>query len=209
MFNSIRRAMRASAAVAATVLFLGSCAATSNPPPASVASPVGPSHSAEGAPSEPASMPSPSVAIDLVGRWERNQTCLELVDTYNNVGLQSFIESSLVGVGFVVDAVKDHGHPCRGTKVVHRSQVFSVDGSYAGLDPTGTAVDGGSWQITSPGMLEISDGEESTTFRYRVDGGLLAFELIWEKPCSTFECRDHMSWATETFTLGPWALTSP
>jgi hypothetical protein len=207
MINSMRGAARASATVVSTVLFLASCAASSNPPPASTASIAPPSHSAEATLSEPTTTPSPSVGNDLIGRWERDQTCLELVDTYNRVGLKSFIGSSLVGIGFVEGAVKDDGHPCRGAKVVHRSQVFSFDGSYAGLDPSGIPVDGGRWQIASPGMLEISDGEESTTFRYRVDRGLLTFEVIWPKPCRTFECQDHMSWATETFTLGPWAQT--
>jgi hypothetical protein len=199
--------VRASAALALTGLALAACTATLNSASPSVVSPASSPRSAQPS-SESTATPSPSPSNDLVGRWERNQTCLELVDTYNRVGLKSFIESSLVGIGFVDGAVKDAGHPCRGAKVVHRSQVFSADGSYAGLDPSGTQVDGGRYRITDPGLMEISDGEERTLFRYRVAGGSLTFEVIWPKPCRTFQCLDHMSWATETFTLGLWARTS-
>lgn len=156
----------------------------------------------------PTSTPSPSVGNDLIGRWERDQTCLQLVQAYRAAGLESFIAGSLVGIGFTAGQV-DLDEPCEGAIGVHRSQVFAAEGSYAGLDPTGSQVDGGQFRITAPGVLDISDGEESTTFAYTVDRDSLTFEVIWPTPCSTFECLDHMAWATETFTLGPWVRTAP
>ena len=152
-------------------------------------------------------MPIPSVepADDLLGRWDRDQACLELVDAYERAGLASFIGSSLVGIGFLEVAPDDPENPCLHAKTVHRSLAFSVDGSYAGLDPSGTPVDGGRYRITSPGKVELSEETERTSLSYSVDGDSLTFELVWPVPCETIECLDHMAWATETFTLGPWA----
>jgi len=155
-------------------------------------------------------VPGPQIATAIIGAWQRDQACEELVAAYTEAGLEAFTDQALVGIGFLEEPpISGATDPCLGAQLVRRTLVFGPDRSFAGLDSMGKQVDGDRYMVTPTGVVRIADAEGSTMLTFTAGSDSVSFEVIPPQTCATFECRDRLAWATETFALGPWSRTGP
>jgi hypothetical protein len=132
------------------------------------------------APTSPASSATTPTS-DLVGVWERTQTCQELVSVLTRYGLQDAILPGIAGDSWIpgvsdASQIKDPRHPCRGAAPRKHSHFFTADGQFGSRDATGQQVDDGPYRITGAGTVAISD--DGTLFHYTVDDDTLTLEPV-------------------------------
>ena len=97
------------------------------------ATPIGP------AASDAAATPSDVPTIALVGTWERENRCQELVSAFTEAGLERWIVEFVAGNGFVPgvrspDQIADPADPCKGAVARQHSRFFTDDGRFGSLD---------------------------------------------------------------------------
>ena len=147
------------------------------------ASPSGPAQSDS---AEPLLSGAPATAVaastapaDLVGEWERETRCDEIVAALDEAGLEQWIPE--VAAGFVPgatgpDAIADPADPCRDAVPLRHSHFFTADGQFGSRDQDGNQVDDGTYQIVDEGTFVVSKEFPDVTFQYAIDGDSLTLE---------------------------------
>jgi hypothetical protein len=126
-----------------------------------------------------ASAPSGSEA--LVGTWERETRCEELVSVLTEAGLEQWVLESVAGNGFVPgvrnpDQIADPTNPCEGAVPREHSHFFTDDGQFGSLDWNGDAVDDGTYEVVDENTFVISKEFPDVTFDFVIDGDTIRFE---------------------------------
>ena len=165
------RAMRLLVAVAA-ILFAacGSASPSVRRRPSLRADPSGAPATAAAASTAPA---------DLVGEWERETRCEEIVAALQAAGLEKW--NVEVAAGFVPgaegpEAVEDPAEPCRDAVPLRHSHFFTADGQFGSRDQDGNQVDDGTYRIVDEGTFVVSKEFPDITFHYSIDGDSITFE---------------------------------
>lgn len=166
--------MKLLAAVGLVVVLAG-CASSTTSSRAPSEGPVTPAPAPFGSPAlsaEPA---------DLVGEWERETRCDEIVVALNEAGLQQWIPE--VASGFVPgasgpEAIDDPADPCRDAVPMRHSHFFTADGLFGSRDANGDQVDDGSYRIVDNGTFVVSKEFPDVTFHYAIDGDSISFEPV-------------------------------
>jgi hypothetical protein len=158
------------AAVVAFALMAASC--SSNPSPS--------------APAESIVAPTPSdeaAAAALVGTWERETRCEELVSELTEAGLGNWVVEFVAGNGFVpgvrsADQIADPAHPCAGAVPRRHSHFFTEDGLFGSLDWNGEPVDDGTYRVVDENTFVVSKEFPDVTFDFTVRDDTIAFEPL-------------------------------
>ena len=112
---------------------------------------------------------APSPSSPLVGRWEREQTCDQLVDALRAADLEPVLPSLLPD--WFPDATPDQlarrQEPCRGATTRPHSHFFTQDGQFGSVDGTGQQVDDGRYEIVDATTVHIGQG----VFTYSITNG--------------------------------------
>jgi hypothetical protein len=143
---------------------------------------------------------APSVVNNaLVGEWERETTCAELVQALRDAGLERFTAEFVTGNRFVpsaesADQLADPRQPCKGAVSRKHSHFFTEDGRFGSRDWNGEDVDDGAYRINE-GRMVISKEFPEVTFRYHVEGDTITFHPVIPENCSTFRCAWSVSMA--------------
>lgn len=124
-----------------------------------------------------ASSASRLAASPLVGRWERLNTCQELVADLKRAGLGATVAQAWVGQtsstgesSFKPGSPKPTlAHPCSGAIPRKHSHFFSTSGRFGSLDWNGGQVDDGPYRIVNTHTVEI--GMAHVRFRFTIRGG--------------------------------------
>jgi hypothetical protein len=161
--GSIVPRSRALVLAAAVGLLLGACS-TSTPATGSTA------------PSE-----EPEAVPTLVGTWQRETRCEELVSALTDAGLEQWVLEGVAGNSFVPgvtapNEIADPADPCAGAVPRVHSHVFTEDGAFGSLDWNGEPVDDGTYEIRDDGTFVVSKEFPDVTFAYTIDGDTIAFE---------------------------------
>jgi hypothetical protein len=146
-------------AILAGVIFLG---------PALSACKSGGAGSSEEGGSSGAKSPSAAVA-PLVGRWEQELHCEDLVAALNDAGFEPLIPQE-VAEYFPEESVQDlakKSDPCAGAEPRVHSHFFDRLGAFGSLDAFGQQVDDGTYEIVDGDTFRIG----GSTFDYHVSGG--------------------------------------
>ncbi|MDQ3777630.1 MAG: hypothetical protein M3310_02000, partial [Actinomycetota bacterium] len=138
-------------------------------------------------------------AASLVGEWERETTCAELVAALRAAGLEKFTLEFVAGNGFVPrvrspDQIADPHQPCRGAVPRKHSHFFTEGGRFRSRDWNGDDVDDGRYRVSGDELV-ISKEFPDVTFRYRIEGDSVTFEPAIPVGCSTFRCAWSVSMA--------------
>jgi hypothetical protein len=127
--------------------------------------------------------PSPAAtgAEAIVGTWERENTCQEVVSALRDAGLDRWVLESVAGNGFVPGVtqpaqIADPNDPCDGAVPREHSHFFTEDGAFGSLDWNGDPVDDGTYEIPEDGALVISKEFPDVTFHYAINGDTIMFE---------------------------------
>jgi hypothetical protein len=106
----------------------------------------------------------------LVGRWERVNTCQELVRALRERGLGPTAPAMVAGNGYVPGTPKQLARKadiCKGAIPRRHSHFFTSARQFGSLDWKASQVDEGSYRIVGVRTLRLGDG----TFRYRILDG--------------------------------------
>jgi hypothetical protein len=118
-----------------------------------------------------------AAAVPLVGRWERVNTCQELVRALKKYGLAKTAPAMLAGNGYVPGSPKQiarRRNPCKGAVARRHSHFFRADGQFGSVDFDNNQVDDGPWRLTNARTLQIgSPPQAGGTFRIRIRDGRL------------------------------------
>ena len=132
------------------------------------------------------------MSTSIVGVWERETTCAELVRALEQAGLGARAAEFVAGNGFVPgvqspEQLDDPSRPCEGAVPRRHSHFFTEDGAFGSRDWNGDDVDDGSYRVDGA-TVTISKEFPDVTFRYRVDGETITFDPVIEDGCTTFRC---------------------
>lgn len=119
----------------------------------------------------------------LVGTWQRETRCEELVSALTDAGLDRWVLESVAGNGFVPgvttpDQIADPANPCDGAVPRVHSHFFDPHGVFVSLDWTGAPVDDGMYEITEEGTFVVSKEFPDVTFHYTIEGDTIMFEPV-------------------------------
>ena len=168
------RAVRLLVGVAAVLFAACGSASPSGPPPSESSEPI-----PSGAPATAAA--ASTAPADLVGEWERETRCEEIVAALQAAGLEKWIVE--VAAGFVPgaegpEAVEDPADPCRDAVPLRHSHFFTADGQFGSRDQDGNQVDDGTYRIVDEGTFVVSKEFPDVTFHYSIDGDSITFEPV-------------------------------
>lgn len=157
------------ATVVALALMTASCTSESSP-----------SAPAEGTDETPT--PSEVAAAEaLVGTWERETRCEELVSALTEAGLDQWIVEFVAGNGFVPgvrtgDQIDDPAHPCAGAVPRRHSHFFTEDGLFGSLDWNSEQVDDGTYEVLDENTFVVSKEFPDVRFHFTVRSDAITFE---------------------------------
>jgi hypothetical protein len=129
----------------------------------------------------------------LVGTWERETHCQEMVSALERAGLESWVLEFVAGNGFIPadaapgeipaitdpDQIADPAHPCRGAVPRVHSHFFTPDGEFGSLDWNGDPVDDGTYEIVDDHTLAISkEFPQAVAFNYTIQGDTITFDPV-------------------------------
>jgi hypothetical protein len=135
-----------------------------------------------------------TAAGSIVGEWERQTTCNELVQALRDARMVELIDEFVAGNGFVpgigVDDPErvDVERPCEGAVPRVHSHFFTDDGDFGSRDWHGQQVDDGRYRVSGDELI-ISKEFADVTFRFRIDGDTITLDPQNIPPgCTTFRC---------------------
>jgi len=128
-------------------------------------------------PPPPADQPADA---GIVGTWERETTCEEIVSVLTDAGLEEWVLDAVAGNAFIPgvtspDQIADPHEPCVGAIPRTHAHFFTEDGQFGSLDWTGEQVDDGTY-VTDGDTLVISKEFPDVTFHFSIDGDTIAFD---------------------------------
>jgi hypothetical protein len=134
------------------------------------------------------------LAQEIVGEWERETTCAELVRGLRNAGMDEVVDEFVAGNGFIpgisVDEPEqiDLNDPCKGAVPRVHSHFFTENGEFGSHDWKGEDVDSGRYRVMGD-RLVISKEFPDVTFRFSVEGDTLTLDpLNIPAGCTEFRC---------------------
>jgi hypothetical protein len=124
-----------------------------------------------------------TIAPGLVGTWERETRCQELVAALTEAGLEAWVLEGVAGNGFVPgvrspDEIADPAKPCKGSVPRTHSHFFTEDGRFGSLDWNGEQVDDGTFELVGDDTFVVSKEFPDVTFHYAIDGDSIRFEPV-------------------------------
>jgi hypothetical protein len=119
----------------------------------------------------------------LVGTWERETRCDELVTALNEAGLDDWVLEFVAGNGFIPgvrrpDQIRDPDDPCDGAVPRTHSHFFTEDGMFGSLNWKGDQVDDGTYVVTDDGTFVVSKEFPDVTFNYTIEGDTISFDPV-------------------------------
>jgi hypothetical protein len=133
--------------------------------------------SAGNAPTTASDVATPS----LVGTWERETRCDELVTALDEAGLDDWVLEFVAGNGFIPgvrrpDQIGDPGDACDGAVPRIHSHFFTEDGMFGSLNWKGNQVDDGTYVVTDDGTFVVSKEFPDVTFNYSIEDDTISFD---------------------------------
>jgi hypothetical protein len=133
-------------------------------------------------------------AQEIVGEWQRETTCGELVQALRNAEMGELVDEFIAGNGFIpgigVDEPEqiDLKQPCKGAVPRVHSHFFTNDRRFGSRDWNREQVDDGRYRVIGD-KLVISKEFPDVTFRYRIEGDTIILDpLNIPAGCTTFRC---------------------
>ena len=194
-------------------VLLAACAAGSPSISAGSAPTSAPSGSTSGASPSVASSASAaasSPAAALVGEWERDTRCEDIVQRLSDAGLVESVPD--VAAAFVPGAssgadLVDPSKPCTGAVPVRHSHFFTADGRFGSRDQNGQDVDDGTYRLVGDDTFIISKEFPDVTFHYVVSDDTIMFTPVI--PTCRPDCFEATWSVTVAYEGLPWARVTP
>jgi hypothetical protein len=150
---------------------------------ASIAASCSSDPSTDGSTGDGRATTSDVAASALVGTWERETRCEELVSALNEAGLDDWVLEAIAGNGFIPgvrrpEQIRDPGDPCDGAVPRVHAHFFTQDGMFGSLDWKADQVDDGTYVVTDDGTFVVSKEFPDVTFDYTIEGDTISFDPV-------------------------------
>jgi hypothetical protein len=136
----------------------------------------------------------------IVGRWQQNHKCQQLLDAFNDLGLGA-LAPGMVGDYFpdqTYDELAAKDNLCSGARPQIHYHFFTEDGFFGSLDQFENQVDDGTYVIVDSNTFQIAG---NATFDYSIQGGTLKLT-----PIITDEQRQEALAHPENFSTAGWMV---
>lgn len=166
-------------------------------------------------PVSPLPTPSTAVVSDLVGEWEMEQACEQIVERLTDAGMDAwaleYAAAFVPGASSGEDIVNP-SKSCNGAVPLRHSHFFTADGEFGSRDQKGAQVDAGRYRIVDESSFVISNELEpgkrvDVTFHYDVTGDTITFEPVI--PNCRPDCFEAVWSVTVAYEGLPWTRVSP
>jgi hypothetical protein len=128
----------------------------------------------------------------LVGTWERETRCQEVVSALERAGLENWVLEFVAGNGFIPapaesgeiravtdpNEIADPSDPCKGAVPRVHSHFFTPGGEFGSLDWNGDQVDDGTYEILDDHTFVISKEFPDVTFNYSIQDDTITFDPV-------------------------------
>jgi hypothetical protein len=134
----------------------------------------------------------------LVGEWQLERDCREIVRALDEAGFEEFTLEVLAGAEMVPGVVNDPSqfedpkNPCKGAAPSKHSHFFTADGQFGSRNEFGEQVDEGTYEIVDDDTFVLAG---NATFNYQIDGDTIMFEPVIPEGCSTKACHGNAVYA--------------
>jgi hypothetical protein len=128
----------------------------------------------------PSATSSP-LSSPLVGMWDRETTCEDMVAAFEAVGMVELAPTALAGNGLVQGSAQqlaERDDLCEGAKPRLHSHFFTEDGRFGSLDWNAEPVDDGIYEIVDDDTVHIGPPDFGADFDFTVEGDTLTLEPI-------------------------------
>ena len=151
-----------------------------------------------------------SVATELVGSWQRAQTCAELLGAFEQAGLAQSHVGWLQGNFFGGQPGPTGGDVCAGAVgPLEHDHFFTAAGAFGSHDENGEEVDNGDFVVVDEDTVSFPshaaefgyDGD--LIVDYTVNEDVVTFDVALPDSCVD-TCADAYAWALSAFASGPW-----
>ena len=124
----------------------------------------------------PAHARSATAASALVGEWERETRCEELVAALEEAGLNAWVVDSAAAFS-PTGEVADPADPCADAIPLRHSHFFTENGLFGSRDEHGNQVDDGTYRVEGDTIV-ISKAFPDVTFRFEINGDELTLDPV-------------------------------
>jgi hypothetical protein len=151
----------------------------------------------------------------LIGEWERDQRCEEIVAALRGAGMEAWVleyAAAFVPGASSGEDIENPDSPCDGSIPLRHSHFFTADGQFGSRDENGDQVDIGTYRIVDDETFVISNDFGSATlhhvsFRYQVEGETIMFEPVI--PDCRPDCFEAVWSVTVAYEGLPWTRVAP
>ena len=147
--------------------------------------------------SSTAAAPAPKI----VGRWERVQTCQQLLVALKEAHLAALAPGMLAEDWFSnasPSRLARKPDPCSGTNPRRHSHFFTADGEFGSVDDNNERIDDGTYRIIDRHTLRIG----RSRFDYRIEGG----KTLILRPVITAAAREKARAQPGKFSEAGWQV---
>jgi hypothetical protein len=130
----------------------------------------------------------------LVGEWQLERDCAEIVQALEDAGLEDYALEVIAAAEMVPGVVndptqfEDPKNPCKGAAPSKHSHFFTAEGQFGSRNEFGQQVDEGTYKIVDDDTFVLG---ENATFKYQIDGDTLMLEPVIPDDCSTKACHEN------------------
>lgn len=150
----------------------------------------------------------------ILGSWQSEYVCQDLVRAYRRAGVGAFVPGVLVTLHMVKgppDRLAGDPNLCDGAVRIQRTHVFKPRGNV--LNYQGSTVVDECTCFTLVGdhtLVNHADpGYPDVSLHYEIDGDTLTFDVLVPDQCGA-RCEDQVQYLVGQYALGPWhRVTNP
>jgi hypothetical protein len=148
---------------------------------------------------------------ELIGSWQRAQTCAEMLAAFQEAGLAESHVEWLQGNFHGGKPGPSNGDVCAGALgPLEHDHFFTAEGAFGSHDENGEEVDSGDFEVIDDDTVSFpSHAEEfgydgDVVVDYAVSGDVVTFDVALPEACVD-ACADAYAWALSAFASGEWA----
>ena len=146
--------------------------------------------------------------LAILGSWQSDYVCQDLVQAYDRAAVGAFAPRALVTLHMVKgppDRLAGDPHLCDGAVKIQRTHVFEPNGHVLNYQGSAVVDECGCYVLVGDHTLvNLADpGYPDISLHYTIDGDTLTFDVLVPQPCPT-RCKDQVQTMVGQYALGPW-----
>ncbi len=144
----------------------------------------------------------------ILGSWQSEYVCQDLVQAYKNAGVGRFAPRALGEMHMLKGtAHRLAGDPnlCNGARRIQRTHVFEPNGNILNYQGSTVADECACFTLVGDHTLfnHADPGYPDISLHYEIVGETLTFDVLVPDPCAA-RCKDQVQYLVGQYGVGPW-----